>query len=114
MVSPGILSESKSPQVSRTLLSILADCNNVVVWMFSTSSLISKCSCLFTSSLVSVSSTPIIIAITVSFMFHSFFSSLAETCYLSLFSLSFSFTPWSAGTVKSTIRQVLFFLLTIT
>ena len=34
--------------------------------------------------------------------------------YLSLFSLSFNFTQWSAGTAKSTIRQVLslsFFLL---
>ena len=41
-------------------------------------------------------------------MFHSFFSSLSRSWYLSLFSLSFSFTLWSAGTAKSTIRQVLF------
>ena len=33
MVFHGILSDSKSPQVSRTLLSILADLNNAVVIM---------------------------------------------------------------------------------
>ena len=43
-----------------------------------------------------------------------FFSSLARSRYLSLFSFSFSFTLWSAGTAKFTISQVLFCLLTIT
>ena len=38
-----------------------------------------------------------------------FFSSLARSKHLNLFSLSFNFTLWSAGTAKSTIRQVLFF-----
>ena len=38
------LSHSKSPQVSRTLLSILAVFNNAVVWMVSTRSLTSKTS----------------------------------------------------------------------
>ena len=42
-------------------------------------------------------------------MFHSFFSSLARSKYLSPFSFSFIFTLWSAGTAKSTIRRVLFF-----
>ena len=36
------LSKSKSPQVSGTLLSILADLNNAVVWMVPARSLISK------------------------------------------------------------------------
>ena len=36
MVFHWSLSDSKSPQVSRTLLSILAVLNNVVVWMVST------------------------------------------------------------------------------
>ena len=49
------------------------------------------------------------------FMFHSFFHSLARFRYLSLFSLSLCFTQWTA---KSTVREVLFFflllLLTIT
>ena len=42
MVSHWGLSDNKSPQVSRTLLSILTDLNNVVMLMVSTSSLISK------------------------------------------------------------------------
>ena len=38
-----------------------------------------------------------------------FFSSPARSRYLSLFSLYFNFTLWSAGTSKSTILQVLLF-----
>ena len=38
------LSDSKCPQVSRTLLSILTDLNNAVVWVVSTRPLISKSS----------------------------------------------------------------------
>ena len=49
------LSDSKSHQVSRTLLSILADLNNAVVWMVSTRP--------FINPLVTVSSAPIIIII---------------------------------------------------
>ena len=50
------------------------------------------------------------------FHFHVpvFFSSLARSRYLSLFSLSFSFTLWSTRTTKSTTWQVFFFLSTIT
>ena len=44
----------------------------------------------------------------------AFFSSLARSWYLFFFSLSFSFTLWSAGMGKSTFWLVLFFLLTIT
>ena len=36
------MSDNKSPQVYRTLHSILADLKNVVVWMFTTRPLISK------------------------------------------------------------------------
>ena len=43
-----------------------------------------------------------------------FFSFLARSSYLFLFSPSFNFTLWSAGTAKFTIRQVLGFLLTMT
>ena len=46
-------------------------------------------------------------------MFHCFFNSLASSRYLSFYSLSFSFILWSARTGKSTILQVLFFLLII-
>ena len=46
-------------------------------------------------------------------MFHSFFNSLARSKYLSFFSLSFRFILWSARTAKSTILQILYFLLII-
>ena len=50
------------------------------------------------------------IGVTVTFMLHSFFSSLARSKYFSSSLPSFSFTLWSAGTAKSTRWQVLFFL----
>ena len=54
---------------------------------------------------------PITIGTIVTFMFYSFFNSLARSRYLSFFSLSFRFILWSAGTAKSTILQILFFFL---
>ena len=85
------LSDSKSPQVSRTLFSILAVFNNAVIWMVSTRPPTSKSSRPFDNPLVTVPKAPITIGIIVTFMFHSFFSSLARSKYLSLFSHSFSF-----------------------
>ena len=49
MVSHCSLSASQSPQVSRTLLSILTDHNYAVVWMVSTYPFISKSSYSFTN-----------------------------------------------------------------
>ena len=46
----------------------------------------------FTNPLVTVPRAPIIIGITVTFMFHGFFNSLVKFRYLSFFSLSFNFT----------------------
>ena len=66
MVSHWSLSDSKSPQGSRTLLNILA------VWMVSTRPLISQSSSPFNNPLVTVPRVPIIIVITVTFMFHVF------------------------------------------
>ena len=103
------LSGSKSPQVSRTLLCILAVLNNVVVWMVSTRPPTSKSSSPFSNPLVTVPNAPITIRIIFTYMFHSFFNPLARSRYLSFFSHSFSFILWSAGTAKSTILQVLFF-----
>ena len=79
------LSDSKSPQVSRTLLSILAVLNNVVVWMVSTCPPTSKSSSPFSNPLVTVPNTPITIGIIVTFMFQSFFNSLPRSKYLSFF-----------------------------
>ena len=114
-------SDSRFPQVSRTLLSILADLDNavvciladlnVVVWMVATRPLISNSSSPFINPLVTVSNAPITIGITVTFIFHSFFGSLARSRYLSFFSPFFSFTLRSAGTTKSTIRLVHFFFV---
>ena len=70
------LSDSKSLQVCRTALSILAVLNNVVVWMVSTRPPTSKSSSLFYNSLVTVPKAPITIGIIVTFMFHSFFNAL--------------------------------------
>ena len=69
------LSNSKFPQVFWTLLSIRAILSNVVVWIISTHSLISKSSSPFNNPLVTVSKSPITIGIIVTFIFHSFFNS---------------------------------------
>ena len=104
------LGDSKSLQVSRTLLSILADLNNAVIWMISSCRLISKSPSRGTNPLVTIPRAPITIGITVTLVFHSFFSSVARSKFLSFFSLSFKFTLWSDWTAKSKIRQVLFFV----
>ena len=79
------LSDSKSPQVSRTIFSILAVFNNAVVWMV-TRLPTSKSSRPFNNPLVTAPKAPITIGIIVTFMFHSFFNPLARSRYLSLFS----------------------------
>ena len=111
MVLHWILSDSKSPQVSRTLLSILAVINNVVVWMVFSPPPTTKSSSPFNNPFVTVLNTPITIGIIVTFMFHSFFNTLIRSCYLSFFSLFFSFILWSAGTAKSTILQDLLLII---
>ena len=113
MVLHWSLNDSKSSQVSRTRLWILAVLRNAVVWRVSTHPPISKSSRPFNNPLVIVPKTPITIGTIVTFLFHSIFNSLARSRYLSFFSLSFRFILWSAGTAKSTILQFFFFLLII-
>ena len=110
MVFHWSLSYSKYPQVSRTLLSILADISDAVVWMVSTRPFISKSSRPFINPLVTVPRAPIIIGINVTFEVHIFFSFLVRLRYLFFYSLSFNFTLRSAGTAKATILQVVFFV----
>ena len=91
-----------------TLLSILADLNNAVVWMVPTRPVISKFSSPSSNPLVIVTRTSITIGIIVTFTFHRFLNSLVRSRYLSLIS-PFNFTLWFTGTAKSTILQVFFF-----
>ena len=111
VLADGLSLEFEWQQVSWTLLSILTVLNNAVVWMVSTRLPTSKSSILFNNPLVTVPKAPITIGIIVTFMFHSFFNSLAKSRYLSFFSHSFSFILWSAGTAKLTILQILFFFV---
>ena len=108
MVLHWSLSDSKSPQVSRTRLWILAVLSNAVVWIVPTRPPISKSSRPFNNPLVIVPNAPITIGTIVTFMFHRFSNSLARSRYLSFFSLSFRFILWSAGTAKSTILLIFF------
>ena len=72
------LSDSKSPQVSRTLLSILAVFNNAVVWMVFIQPPTSKSPRSFNNPLVTVPKVPITIGIIVTFMFHRVFFQLSS------------------------------------
>ena len=101
MVFHWSLSDSKSPQVSRTHLRMLAVFSNAVVWIVSTRPPTSKSSRPFNNPLVSAPNAPVTTGTIVTFV--------ARSRYLSFFSLSFRFILWSAGTAKSTILQILYF-----
>ena len=93
MVFPKSLRDSKSPQVSRTLLSILADLNIAAVYMVSTRLLISKSFNPCTNLMVTEPKVPITIEITITFMFHGFFQFSSKVKVLiSLFAF-FQFNP---------------------
>ena len=111
MVFHWSLSDNKSLQVSRTRLRVLVVLSNAVIWIVSTRPPTSKSSRPFNNPLVIVPKASITIGTIVTFMFHSFFYSLARSRYLSFFSHSFRFILWSAGTAKSTILQILFFVV---
>ena len=100
MNSHWILSDSKSPRVSRTLLNILADLNDAAVWMVSTHPFISQSFNPSTRSLVTIPSAP---SHSRSIVFFSVYKQGLGT------NLSFHFiSVLPCGTTKSTIRQVLF------
>ena len=85
MVFHGRLSDSKSHQVSRTLLSILAVFNNAVVWMVSTRPPTSKFSRPFNNPLVIEPKAPITIGIIVTYMFHIIIIIIIINIHLSIF-----------------------------
>ena len=72
MVSHWSLNDSKSPQVSRTLLSIPPDLNDALAWMVSTHPFISMSSRPSTNALETVPWAQITISIIVTIMFHNF------------------------------------------
>ena len=105
MVFNWSLNDSKSPQVSRTLLSILANLNYAVVKMVSICAFISKSSSFFGIVLIA----SITIDITVTFMSRSSFGfSYKIKVRISHFGF-FNFTLWYAGMTTSAIRRDLFF-----
>ena len=103
-------SDSKSPQFSTTLLSILININNAVDLTVSLRPIISKFSSPCINPLVTVPRAPIT---TFTFTFHSFRNALTISKYWSFFSLSLNFTLWSNGTAKSKILPDLSSLLII-
>ena len=109
------LSDSKSPQVSRTLLSILAVFNNAIVWMVSTRPPTSKSSRPFNNPLLTVPKAPITIGTIVTFMFHSFFfqfSSKIKVLIL-LFTFFQFYSVVSRDSKVDNFASSLFFLLII-
>ena len=73
MVFHWSLSDTKTPQVSRTLQGILTVLNNVVVFMFSTHPSTPHSSSPFNNPLVTLPNAPITIGIIVTFLFHRSF-----------------------------------------
>ena len=112
MVFHWSLSDNKSPQVSRTLLSILAVLNNSVVWMVSTRPPTSKSSSPFNNPLVSVPKAPITIGIIDTFMFHSFFQfpSKVEVPILLLTLFQFYSVVNRDSKVHNFVNSLFFFL----
>ena len=115
MVFHWSISDSKSPQVPGTFLSILADLNNVVVWIVSTHSPTSKSSSLFYNPLMTIAKAPIMISIIVTFMFHSFFQYSSKVEVLILLFTFFQFysvVSWDSK-VHNFANSLFFWLITI-
>ena len=91
MVFHWSLSDSKSPQVSWTLLSILAVLNNAVIWIVSTRPSTSKSTSPFYNPFVTVLRAPITIGTIITFMFHSFFQFSNKVAVLILLFTFFQF-----------------------
>ena len=107
-------SDSKSPQVSRILLSILAVLNNVVFWMVSTRPPTSKSSSPFNNPLVTLPNAPIMIDIIVTVMFHSLFQFSSKVVVLILLFTFFQFySVVSRDSKIDNFASSFFFLLII-
>ena len=114
MVFHWSLSDSKSPQVTSTLLSILAVLSNAVVWMAFTRPPTSKSSSPFSNPLVTVPNAPITIGIIVTYMFNSFFQFPSKVEVLILLFTFFQFYSVSSRDSKvDYFASSLFFLLIV-
>ena len=80
--------DSNSPEVSRTLLYVLSNLSNFVIYEVLILLLIS----ISATVLETVPTVPTTIRVTDTFIFHSLFSSLARSKYLLIFSLCFIFS----------------------
>ena len=113
MVFHRSLSDSKSPQLSRTRLRILAVLSNVVVWIVSTHPTTSKSSRPFKNPLVIVPNAPIAIGRIVILIFLTFFNSVARSRYLFSFALSFGLFCGPPGQQSRQFCKFSFFFLFI-
>ena len=104
------LNNRKSPQVSRTLVSILAYLSNGVFWIVSMHPPISNSSSFLTKRLGIVPWVPITIGITVTFMFNSFFVLWQGVSTCVSFYLLWLFLCGLLGR-QIIIQQVLIFLI---
>ena len=93
-IFPLSLSDSKFIQLSRTLLSVLVKIRSAVVCTISILPQISNFPTLFSKFMEILPRAPTTIGIAITFMFNSFFSSLARFRNLSVVLLSFIFIPW--------------------
>ena len=110
MVFHWSLSDSKFRQVSRILLSFLADLSSSVLWMVSARPPISDTSSSLGTPLEIVPRTPIIISINVTLMIHNSFSSLARSLYLSFFVFfDFNSVVHKDGKTHNLTRSFFFF-----
>ena len=110
MLAGGFSLEFEWQQVPRTRLRILAVLSNAVIWIVSTRPPTSKSSRPFNNPLVIVPKST----------YHNWYNRHFHVPLLFQFSskvevliLFFTFLLWSAGTAKSTILQILFFLIII-
>ena len=94
---------NKFLRISSTFMRILAECNNTVFCNSTILVFIPISFSRFGNLDGVVPSTPILTGTTFTFLFHSFFSSLAKSWYFCIFSFSFSSTLVSYGTAKSMI-----------
>ena len=94
-------------------MNIQADLNNAIVWMVSICPPISTSSSPLSRPLGTIPSTPVTTVISITLRFYCFLSCQAKSKNLFLILFSLIFTLESTGMAKSTIQQVLFFMLII-